>query len=70
MNQLAKVVLELTGSRSEIVYVPYAKAYAPGFEDMRRRVPSLNKIHNLIGYTPKYSLEQTIQRVIDYERAH
>ena len=68
MNQLAQMVLSLTGSRSEIVYVPYAQAYAPGFEDMRRRVPSLEKIHRLIGYTPKYSLEQTLQRVIAYER--
>ena len=68
MIQLAKMVLELTGSRSEIVYVPYAQAYAPGFEDMRRRVPSLDKIHSLIGFSPKYNLEQTIQRVIGYER--
>ena len=69
MNQLAKMVLALTGSRSEIVYVPYAQAYAPGFEDMRRRVPSLNKIQKLIGYLPKYSLEQILKRVIAYERA-
>lgn len=68
MNQLAKMVLALTGSHAEIVYVPYAQAYAPGFEDMRRRVPSLEKIHRLIGYAPKYSLEQTLQRVIAYER--
>jgi UDP-glucose 4-epimerase len=68
MNQLAQMVLALTGSHSEIVYVPYAQAYAPGFEDMRRRVPSLEKIQRLIGYAPRYSLEQTLQRVIDYER--
>ena len=68
MNQLAQLVLTLTGSRSEIVYIPYAQAYAPGFEDMRRRVPSLAKINALIGYTPQYSLEQTLQRVIAYEQ--
>jgi UDP-glucose 4-epimerase len=68
MNQLAQMVLALTGSHSEIVYVPYAQAYAPGFEDMRRRVPSLEKIQRLIGYAPRYSLVQTLQRVIDYER--
>jgi len=68
MNQLAKLVLTLTGSHSEIVYVPYSLAYAPGFEDMRRRVPSISKIHALIGFKPKYSLEQTLQRVIAYER--
>jgi UDP-glucose 4-epimerase len=69
VNQLAKMVLSLTGSRSEIIYVPYAQAYAPGFEDMRRRVPSLNKIQRLIGYVPKYGLEQILKRVIAYERA-
>ncbi len=68
MNKLAEMVLRLTGSHSEIVYVPYAQAYAPGFEDMRRRVPSLSKIHALIGYKPRYSLDQTLQRVISYER--
>jgi UDP-glucose 4-epimerase len=68
MRQLAEMVIRLTGSRSEIVYVPYEQAYAPGFEDMRRRVPSLEKIQRLIGYQPKYSLEDTLRKVIAYER--
>jgi UDP-glucose 4-epimerase len=68
MNELAERVLEATGSPSKIVYVPYEEAYAPGFEDMRRRVPDLTKIHQLIGYEPHYSLEDTLHRVIAYER--
>jgi len=68
MRQLAEKVLALTGSHSEIVYVPYEQAYAPGFEDMRRRVPSLEKIHKLIGYEPIHNLEDTLRRVIAFER--
>ena len=58
----------LTGSSSTIELVPYAEAYAPGFEDMRRRVPSLEKIGGLIGYQPRYTLEDTLRRVIEYEK--
>jgi UDP-glucose 4-epimerase len=68
IGQLAERVLALTGSRSPITYVPYDDAYAPGFEDMRRRVPSIEKIQSLIGYAPRYSLDETLQRVIAYER--
>jgi UDP-glucose 4-epimerase len=68
IRQLAERVLAVTGSQSEIIYVPYEEAYAPGFEDMRRRVPDLGKVHALIGYVPHYTLEDTLRRVISYER--
>ncbi|MBN2149505.1 MAG: GDP-mannose 4,6-dehydratase [Anaerolineales bacterium] len=68
VRQLAEKVIALTGSQSEMVYVPYDQAYAPGFEDMRRRVPSLAKINRLIGYVPEYSLEDTLRRVMAYEQ--
>jgi UDP-glucose 4-epimerase len=68
IRELAARVISATGSQSKIVYVPYEEAYAPGFEDMRRRVPDLGKIQQLIGYEPHYTLEDTIHRVIDYER--
>jgi UDP-glucose 4-epimerase len=68
IRELAEKVITATGSTSKIVYVPYEEAYAPGFEDMRRRVPDLGKIHRLIGYEPRYTLEDTLQRVIGYER--
>ncbi len=68
IKELAERVLKATGSPSKIVYVPYEEAYAPGFEDMRRRVPDLSKVRQLIGYEPQYSLEDTLQRVIIYER--
>jgi UDP-glucose 4-epimerase len=66
--RLAELVKEQTGSTSEIVFVPYDKAYEAGFEDMPRRVPDLTKIRNLIGYEPKVQLDEIIGRVIDYFR--
>ncbi len=63
---LAKKVKEMTGSKAEIVFVPYEKAYEEGFEDMPRRIPDISKIHELIGYKPSLTLEQTLQRVIDF----
>jgi UDP-glucose 4-epimerase len=68
IRQLAEKVLAATGSQSDIIYIPYEEAYAPGFEDMRRRVPDLAKIHALIGYKPQYTLDDTLRRVISFER--
>jgi len=63
---LAKKVKEMTGSESEIKFVPYDQAYEEGFEDMAVRVPDLSKIKNLIGYDPKVKIHEIVQRVIDY----
>lgn len=68
INQLAQLVIDHTDSGSQIGYVPYSEAYAPGFEDMRRRVPDIRKIHNAIGWTPTHSLEEILESVIEYER--
>ncbi len=68
IQELAERVIELSNSKSEIVFVPYDEAYAPGFEDMRRRVPSIERVHQLIGYSPKFTLDDTLKRVIDFER--
>ena len=64
--ELAQKVKEMTGSNSEIEYIPYEKAYGPGFEDMERRCPNIEKIKNLIGFKPTYGLEAIVQSVIDY----
>jgi UDP-glucose 4-epimerase len=66
INELAQMVKEMTGSDSKIEHVPYEKAYGPGFEDMERRCPNIEKINNLIGYKPAYDLKAMIQSVIDY----
>jgi UDP-glucose 4-epimerase len=66
--ELAQRVIDLTSSLSEIQFVPYSEAYAPGFDDMRRRVPALEKIEQLIDYHPQYSLDDALLQVISYER--
>jgi UDP-glucose 4-epimerase len=63
INDLAKRAIELTGSSSEIRYIPYAEAYGEGFEDMRRRVPSIEKAKRLIGYQPTRTLDDIINDV-------
>ena len=68
MNALAEKVRDLTGSRSEIVRVPYDRAYEAGFEDMPRRVPDISKIASLIGYAPTVELDEILARVIEYAR--
>jgi len=60
---LAHRVKERTGSSSPIEYVPYDKAYEPGFEDMMRRVPSVEKLQALTGFRPQTSLNEIIDRV-------
>jgi UDP-glucose 4-epimerase len=65
IENLAKRVIELTGSTSKIEYVPYEEAYAPGFDDMRVREPSLEKIRAMIGYKPTYTLDQTLNRIVE-----
>jgi UDP-glucose 4-epimerase len=66
--RLAELVKEQTRSTSDIVFVPYDKAYEAGFEDMPRRVPDLTKIRGLIGYEPKVQLDEIIAKVIEYFR--
>ena len=66
IGDLARRVKERTGSRSEIVTVPYDQAYEEGFEDMPRRVPDLGKLRELTGYEPKVHLDEILDRVIEY----
>jgi UDP-glucose 4-epimerase len=68
IRALAERVKALTESRSEIVTIPYEKAYGEGFEDMPRRVPDLSRIGGLIGYLPTKSLDQILQSVIAFFR--
>ena len=65
---LARLVKELTGSPSEIVFVPYEEAYEPGFEDIPRRLPDISKVQRLIGYRPTLDLPEMLERIIAHER--
>ena len=66
---LAERVRVLTDSESEIAFTPYEQVYGENFEDMPRRVPSLEKINKAIGFEPQIGLDETLQSVIDYERS-
>lgn len=66
---LAERVRDLAGSQSEIVTLPYAKAYAEGFEDMRRRIPDIGKMQQRFEWSPVTMLDDTIQQIIAYHRA-
>ena len=68
IENLAKLVKHRTGSDSPIHFVPYDKAYEPGFEDMMRRVPSIEKLHSLTGFRPQTNLADIIDRVSAYFR--
>jgi UDP-glucose 4-epimerase len=57
---LAQKIIDLTDSRSEIRYVSYSEAYGDGFEDMERRVPNIDLINNLVGWSPKRDLSTII----------
>lgn len=68
--ELAERVKQLAGSTSPVTFVPYRDAYgSDDFEDMPRRVPSLEKIHAAIGWEPRIQLDETLQSVIAYERS-
>lgn len=66
---LARRIIELSGSSSTVERVPYSKAYAAGFEDMRRRVPDTSKARSLVGWTTTFSLDEIILSVIAHKSA-
>jgi len=63
---LAEKVKQITESKSEIIYVPYEKAYGMGFEDMKRRTPDITKIQQMIDYKPSLNLDAIIEKVVEY----
>ena len=68
IKDLAERIKALTSSPSSIEFVPYDRAYGPGFEDMMRRVPDLAKIRSYIGYEPRVDLDGIVRSVIEYSR--
>ena len=62
-------MLELTGSKSELVYVPYEQVYGLGIDDMLHRVPAIEKIEAAIGWAPERTLDEILADVIAFERA-
>jgi UDP-glucose 4-epimerase len=65
IKDLANLVIEKTGSTAGVTFIPYEEAYGPGFEDMRARMPNIEKIHEAIGFEPKTSLDEILDVVVE-----
>jgi UDP-glucose 4-epimerase len=65
VKDLAKKIIQLTGSSSEIDLIPYKKVYGNDYDDMRRRVPCLKKVKRLVGFEPEFSLDDGLKRIIE-----
>jgi len=65
IHELAQRVVETLGSKSKIDFMPYSEAYAPGFDDMRRREPVVEKLQCVTGFSPQTSLSEIIQRTAE-----
>jgi UDP-glucose 4-epimerase len=70
IQELAARVIETLGSKSAIELVSYEQAYAPGFDDMRRRKPVVEKLERTIGFRPQTSLSAIIQRTAESMLGH
>jgi UDP-glucose 4-epimerase len=68
IENLAMMVKQRTNSSSPIRYIPYDQAYEPGFEDMMRRLPCIDKLHSMVGFRPQTNLGEIIDRVSAYYR--
>jgi UDP-glucose 4-epimerase len=66
IKELASQVIKETNSQSSIEFIPYEKAYAPGFEDMQRRVPDISKIKQDLNWAPRKNLSQIIADVAQH----
>jgi UDP-glucose 4-epimerase len=68
IEELALLVRERLGSRSRILYTPYDQAYSSGYEDMQRRVPSVEKLYAHTGFRPQITLPEIIERTAAHLR--
>ena len=70
MLDLAQKIIALSESKSEVVLIPYEEAYAADFEDMMRRVPSVEKIYRLLGFKPNDNLDSILKKIISSMGSH
>jgi UDP-glucose 4-epimerase len=69
INDLANRVIQITGSTSSIELIPYQEAYMPGFEDMLRRKPNIEKLRSATGFHPTIGLDEIIRSIAEYMAA-
>jgi UDP-glucose 4-epimerase len=65
IRDLADRIITITGSSSPLEFISYDMAYEEGFEDMQRRVPSIERAQELVGFSPSLGLDDIIRSVID-----
>jgi UDP-glucose 4-epimerase len=68
IEALARLVRQRAESNSPIEFIPYDQAYEPGFEDMPRRVPCVDKLETLTGFRPSIPLSEIVDHVIQFFR--
>jgi UDP-glucose 4-epimerase len=66
---LARRIIAMTGSSSEIGFLPYAEVYGQGIEDMLHRIPSTGKIRSAIGWQPRFDLDAILADIVEHARA-
>ena len=69
IEDLAKKIVQMTGSKSEFQYISYEEAYGKPFDDMMRRTPCLNRLETTIGFRPRTSLETILSKVIEHKKS-
>jgi len=70
IHELALMVKRMTGSASEIVFIPYERTYEKGFEDVEDRIPDLTKLHSLCPHVRPARLEAILEETIEYHRGN
>jgi UDP-glucose 4-epimerase len=68
IQELADRVREITGSQSELSFVPYEEVYGQGIEDMLHRQPSIHKVSEAVGWTPERTLDDILRDVVAFTR--
>jgi UDP-glucose 4-epimerase len=68
INEIAQLIRKLTGSRSEVVHLPYTSAYGAHFEETRRRVPDVSRARKVLGFEAQTPLEEGLQRTLEWFR--
>jgi UDP-glucose 4-epimerase len=66
IDHLAHRMIRLSGRRASIVFVPEVEAYGRGYEDIRRRVPDIRKMREMLGVTPRVALDDGLRRTIEW----
>ncbi len=66
--ELARLIKKLARSNSKVIFVPYESYYGEGFEDTRRRVPSIERARRVLGFEPRVDLPEGLRRTITWWR--